>query len=449
MSKPRELIGRALPHGPVRAFFSRGSVLLTGQVAAGGLALLETVFLARALGTSGYGELTLVVTTVITVVLIIDVRVWETATKFGVDFITQGKNQEARAVLDLSLVTNIVLGLLSTAIVIALAGVIAGVLDIEGSEDALRLYALVAPFTGLTTAAAAILRVLDSYLTLTWLTAVIPLLRATAAGLGFALDLDVLGFAIVLMAAEAVGSVAFVTITIRTLSRRLPAKRGFSSRVRLLRPYGRRILRFMGMSSAVGTVRVTNERVDILVVGALTNPSVVGIFKFARTFTQPLGMFVKPYYQVIYPQLTEAASRGAFDELRHLAYRSMPPMAVALGTLAIATCVVAPFLIPLLAGSDFSDAATAVIPLAFAWFVSGTLFWVYAGTLALEAQGISLLVLIVASLLQLVALVVLVPAWEANGASVAWMIYMLTANVGMLLAVRHRLRARSRAVAAA
>lgn len=418
----------------------RGTVLLAGQLIAGVITIGVAIVLARGLGSTAYGQFALISTSVYFVAQVIDVRIFEAAVRFGSDYIATGRPLQARAVLELGLLLNLLGGLVATGLIMLSSALIADqLLGAPGLRGSVVIYALVAPLSGLQGASYAVLRVLDRFTLLASLTAAAAALRLAAA-CGVILWAGGLRDALVaLVAAEAIGAIVMTAIALRTVDSRLPSTLGFVEHARGIRSAWPRMARFLAASNATGTLRIINTQADVLVVGILASPAAAGVLKIARMFTAPLTMPAIPYGQALLPRLMEAVSLrqfGHFDQLTRAAGRAL---ALLLTPIAVAIAATAPLTVPLLFGPGYEQAALTILPLAIAAAIGGGLFWLQPAALVLDLQTTSLRYLGVATLIQLALLVLLVPAIGPPGAGVAALALIVTWAALLLPAVRRRL----------
>lgn len=403
-----------------RALGARGSILLAGQLVAAALAAVVVIVLARGLGSVAYGQLALISTSVYVIAQVIDARIWEAATRFGSQFLALEEPGRARATLELGLLVNLLAGLLAAGLVALAAGPLAGsVLDDEGLAGEVVLFAAVAPLNTLQAASYAILRVMDRFRALATLIAVGAAVRLAAAGLAIALD-DSLGTVLLaLVCAEAIATSLLVGLAVITIRARLPRDGGWAARLRSIRGELPEMGRFVAASNATGTLRVLTSQGDVLLVGLLATPAAAGALKVARTFVKPLGLLATPYQHAIYPELVRDASRRRLDRFRERTWPASRAIAGLIVPMAVLIAATSPLTVPLLVGSGYGTAAATIVPLALAGAIDAVLFWLQPAALALDMQLTSLRAMALATLVQVGALLLLIPPLGAPGAGIA------------------------------
>jgi O-antigen/teichoic acid export membrane protein len=424
-----------------RRFVAQVSSLLGGQLVAAILNFLLAVVLARELAAEEFGRYALIVAVVLLVAQLVDVRVWEAATRFTSEHLARGRNVQARAVLELALLVNLAAGFVATGLLAALADPIATEL-LEDPEltGALIVYAGIAPLLALENAAATIFRIFDRFGQLGALHALGAVTRLAAVAVVLAAGGGLEPVLITLLAAEAVTALAFIGLGVRILVQELPVDPDLGKRLSSVRGTLRPMARFLFLSNLTGTLRIFNERSDVVLVGALASPTAAGVFALARTFVQPMAILYRPLQEAIYPILFSAGARGGLAGTRGLVARTTRLAGALLLLCAAVLSLASPWLIPGIAGEGFADAWEAVIPLALGAAVMGSLFWLQAAALALDRQPRALAMLAVASAAQLAALLILIPPLGPLGAGLAYLIFSSTWAALLLPTVWRQMR---------
>jgi O-antigen/teichoic acid export membrane protein len=419
MSSPPDM---SRPH--LRRLLTQSSTLLSGQVVAAALTVVIAVVLARALGEEDYGRYVLVVATVTIVAQVIDVRVWEAATRFASAHLADERRVEARGVLELAIFVNLAGGLVAMAIIAALSAPIADDLlrdpDLRG---AIVVYAAIAPMLALENAAAAVFRIFDSFGRLGALYGGSAALRLGLVVAVVAADGGLGAILVALLAAETLAAIAFVAIGSGMLRRNLPSGLSLRGRIAALRGQLRKMGRFLLISNLMGTLRILNERLDVVIVGAIASPAAAGLLGLARTFVQPLVVLYKPFTEAIYPTLFAAEARGELARARVVLERITRLAGTAMFLAAALLSIASPWLIPAIAGEEFSGAWEPLIPLAIGTGVLGTLFWLQAAAIAVDLQVRALRLLALATAVQMTTVAVLAGSLDALAGGLAYLLF--------------------------
>ncbi len=419
---PIARIRSLLANPGVRALGRRGGALLSGQLAAAALLVVIAILLARTLGPTDYGRYALITATVTIVYQVIDVRIWEATTRFAGEYLAHGERVRARAVLELSFPVNLAGGLLATGVLALLAAAIAE--HIVGDPDlaeAVIVYACVAPFVAMQVASTAVFRIFDLLARLSVLTAAVPALRLLGVAAAVVLDGGLEEILFASLGAEAVGGIAFAVLAWREITSRLPVGPGMAGRMASIRGQFSRMGRFLAASNATGSLSLLQQHLGVVLAGVLATPAVAGAVKVAFTFTAPLSMLGRPFFQATYPELVRDFAQRRFREFESLLRPATVALLLFLGPIAIVIVVTAPFLVPLLVGEGFDQAPLTIVPLVAGTLIKAVLFWPHAAALALGMQMRSLGALAAATAVQIVLLLALVPTLGAPAAGLAYL----------------------------
>jgi O-antigen/teichoic acid export membrane protein len=429
-----------LADAEVKALTARGSTLLAGQVGAGALALALAVLLARGLGADDYGRFALIGATVSIVSQVIDVRVWEAATRYASDHLARGRRVEARAVLELALLVNLVGGVLATALLAVAAHPLAVlVLHDPGLGSAVVIFGATAPCIALQNASWTVFRVFDRFGQLALLIIASSALRLGAAAAALAAGGGLVSIFAALLGAELVAAATLVWAAHRRLEISLPTATSARQRMAGIRGDLAEMGRFLFVSNLTGTLRIANERLDVVVVGILGFPAAAGTLNLARTFVQPLAFLYRPFYEAVYPKLAHARARAQLAEAWALVGRMTRLAGVVFALGAAAISVASPWLLPALAGDEYRDAYQAVIPLALGTAVVGTMFCMHPAALTIDMRTWALGSLASATAVQVLATLLLVPALGAAGAGIAYALFAVIWALLLAPAVRDRM----------
>jgi O-antigen/teichoic acid export membrane protein len=361
---------------------------------------------------------------------------------------TAGEPGRARAVLQVASIVNVLGGLLASAILIGAAGPIGSRFDLHGETAALRIYALVAPFTALTVATSAALRVLGRFRGLAGLTVVQAVLRLAVVVVAISLGWDLVELVTALVVAEAAGAFAMLALAESAIHRELPVRSGFRERMHELRPEMRRMVSFLGISNVQGTLKLATTQLDVLLVGGLGGAAAAGTYKLAKSFALPLTFVPTPYYQAIYPQLTREFELGDFGAIARTVRQMTRVMTVVLVPMAAVIAIAAPLLMPLL-GKGYGGAGGTTALLSAGLVVAGVFFWAHALALSMDMQLFSLRASAISIGCEIFLLIVLVPRLGDLGAALSYFIFTLIWAAVLVPPLVRRVRAGRIAAAAA
>lgn len=387
------------------------AISVSASLAIQGVNLLTGVLLARELGVNDRGELAAVI-------------LWPTivAAAGSAGFIEAVTYQASirRFPYHVVVGTTLVLVAAETLVLLAAAAVAVPLALRDYDDDVLGtalLFLLFVPLNLLTVHMLAILNGAQRFRAFHALR--FAVIGASAVGLGalaLAGSLDVRGAAIAYLAAN-VATCAVATLLVLGPLERLPSSD---------RPLMRELFGF-GLKSNVSNVStLLNERLDQLVISAFLAPRQLGLYVVAVTFTSLSTLLG---YSVSSVALPVVAGLESAAERRAAAARYTRLTLLATGALAIPAALAAPFLIDVVFGEEFGDAADVarILVLASALLATGRVLGsiLKAVNRPLEAGTAELAGLAVTA----VALAALLPAFDLTGAAVASALaYLVTAG---------------------
>jgi len=388
--------------------------------------LAQGIVLARALGASEYGVLALVIALVAVVQQLLDSRIWEAATKFVVEFRTKGDPAGASAVVKLCYLVDAVVGVAAGAVLFLTADWTARLfVGSAGAADAIRLYAVSTIVAVPAATSSALLRVAGRFRWLAYQSAGEMVVRLVAV----AAAVVVVGARIVpvlwaYLFAAAVGTAALAILAARA-SRELGLSRWAEAPLHLLRGDLRRILGFVAYSNLSGTSRLVTGRADVLVLGLFSDPMSVGLYRLARTVSDPLAGLFNPIYQAVYPEMSRLVHERDFDRVRLLSDRMKRLIASLVFPACILGTLMAGWAVPWVFGSDFGGAVPLVRIML--WQLVWTPYlWLPGLLLAMGRARLVAAVTALDALDYLLLLFLLVPPFGATGAAVATLLRFVT-----------------------
>ena len=96
-----------------RKLYLNASWLFGGKTASGIFTAIQTVVVARLLGVTDYGLLTLVIAYISILNMFFDLKVWETVTKYIGTYLEQGELDKTRSMIKLSYILDIGSGIIA------------------------------------------------------------------------------------------------------------------------------------------------------------------------------------------------------------------------------------------------------------------------------------------------------------------------------------------------
>lgn len=422
--------------------FRNAGILLFGKGIHGLLTLAALALAARALGVRDFGLLALLHGLVMTVAQFAGFASWQTVVRYGAIAVERADAVLMRRIVGFAILLDLIAALFAALIVLLFAAPVAGLIGIpEAMLPTARIYGFTALLLVGGNAGFGVLRLYGRFDLLAVQNTTISATRALGAvGLLFAgAGLD--GFLALWASGVLVSRILLVVFTTRELRRRGHGGRPKGPWRALLAP-APGIWRFALGTNLIGTLRLTEAKLGLLVVGALLGPAAAGLYRVAQQFadlvTQPVDKLLAP---ALLPELTRmAAGRDTAGRTAMVVRPALVAGGLALmafGVLALA----GEWLIGISVGPEFTQAYGVMLLLTFAGLPAAATFSLEPLLVSLGRLRATILARIAANLIYLGLLYVLSLTYGLTGAGIAAIAYSLFIAVALLLAARAAMRA--------
>ncbi len=186
------------------------------------------------------------------------------------------------------------------------------------------------------------------------------------------------------------------------------------------------VRRFQILGYGRGVTKTLYNYLDVLMIGYLSNPVAVGLFRSAKQLTDPLGIPVQALVSSISPEYSRLWFAGDKSHLRRIVFRFSVVMLVVLGVLAIGVILFADPIVRIVLGTAFLPAKGVLLILILATLLGLAMTPLNSLQTATGSAGPSTAAGIATVVVQAALMITLVPKLGIVGA--AW------AKVGGLLA---------------
>jgi O-antigen/teichoic acid export membrane protein len=432
----------------VRRLLRNAGKLVVADGIASLIALLQSIVLARALGAAGFGLLALVIVFVNVFNQVVDIRLWETVTKFVAEFHERRQHGHARAVIKLVYLLDAGTGVLAFVLVVLLAPVAAERIFHRPEAAALMVcYSVTLLIGTVNQTSLALLRVFNRFTTLSIELVVSTAVRFVALALVASHSGAILPIIWTYVAVELVRALGLLVLGLRT-TRRALAEPGPSG-LGLLRPRLREFVGFSIHNSLTTWLAALIRQVDVLILAAFRGDAQVGYFRLAKQFAKLLLRLTDPVYQAIYPELVRLREQvDDLSEIRRFISQTMSRVLLLIVPATIMIGLGAPIIIEMTVGSEFLPAAAAVRIMAAGVLVNAALVWARPLALTAGRPVVSTIAFVVSAVVLVAGSALLVPRYGFLGSAVTFLLTMSTAAgvsaVGAVRAARDQQAGRER-----
>lgn len=431
---------RADDEASIRRLLKNASWLFSGNALASLLGFGQAIVLGRALGVDGYGLLAFVIAFVTIVNGVVDIRMWETVTKFVGEYHARGDHGRARATVKLAYLVDLATGIIAFGLVAALARTAAArFVHDPGAGPYLILYAGTLLVATVNDTSLALLRVFDRF---RWISservasaAVRLVLLWAAAALTGRLGPVLAAYVVVELGR------ALVLLALGLSAARTELWRPGPDHIGIIRARLPEFRTFTLQGAATNILALITRQLDILILAAMHVPREVALYRMAKNFGQLLLRISDPLYHAIFPQLVRLASMPAAWPGQIRAFVARTTLIVLLVTVPLGAIVVigARFILERAVGSDFVPAVLPLQIVVGGALLHATFLWARPLALAIGRPQIPTVAHAVGAVTLIVASVVLVPPLGAVGSAITFaLVGAVTVGILTLAAVRAR-----------
>jgi len=398
-----------------KKFLKQSFWLYGGMGVAQVAGVIDLAVLARSLTLVEFGQLALIIGYGTAVNTLFDFRVWEAILKYFNEYLADRDFGKALTVLRLCVAIDFGTGLLAATFLTVTAKPAARLLlDDPNLADEIILYGVMLLFTTTETTVTGLFRVYRRFDLLGLKDGLGSLIRRSfsiAVALAFG---SLHAVVLALLVGGLVEAVVFNGLAYYLTRRQL--EKG-TVRIPLSAGERRRVLSFILGTNVLGTLKSLTEQGDMLLLGWFGGPIVTGVYKVALSATQLHYKLRIPFNTIAYPEIVRARQAGPRQLQSTIGALVLVSALVTLPS-ALALAVFADPLINLISGkAEYVSAANYFRIMILGNVVSGLLFW--AGYLLMANERVWLVnqIHLARSLLAGVALMLVIPAWGALGAS--------------------------------
>lgn len=404
--------------------FKNASWLFGGKSASGIFTAIQTIIVARMLGVSDYGLLTLVIAYISVLNMFFDLKVWETATKYIGTYLERGEHDKTRSMIKLSYILDIGSGVIAFIIAILTAKLISTY--IIHSPDAYVLIWIFSISLFIDTANStsdAILRVFDRFKSIALINSLQKFFRLiVVVGLLFA-DFGIKGVLYGFILASFVGFTVRMWVVIKTLYEN-NLQGWLSADLGLIKNEWKGIAWFLGNTSFIATLKTGNERyLGVMILGYFAGKDAVAYYKIASTVASLANKIVDPLYEAIYPELVKFTSSNAIKDFKKMIKSTTKSLVLIIVPLTAVIIIFAEPILRLIFGAEYVPATNALRILAVAVLIVRFTFWINPALLAMGRPGLRTILGVITTVAYLVLMLILVPPYSYLGAAFAFLGY--------------------------
>ncbi|MFB3147073.1 MAG: lipopolysaccharide biosynthesis protein [Thermodesulfobacteriota bacterium] len=409
-----------------KKLFMNASWLFGGKTASGIFSAIQTVVIARILGVSDYGLLSLILAYVAVLNMFFDLKVWETATKYIGTYWETGEHDKARSMIKLSYILDIGSGVVAFIIAILSAKLISTyIIHSPQAYVFIWIYSISLFVDTANSTSDAILRVFDRFKNIAFINSFQKFFRLIVVVALLYSGLGIKGVLYGFILASFVGFSVRMWFVMKTLKHN-DLQGWLSADISLIRDQWKGIAWFLGNTSFIATLKTGNERyLGILILGYFAGKDAVAFYKIASSIASVVNRIVDPIYEAIYPELVKLASSNAIEDFKNMIKSTTKSLVLIIIPIGVIIIIFAEPIISLVFGKDYVPATSALRILAAAVLIIRCTFWINPALLSMGRPGLRTIMGVISTFIYLVLMFLLVPGYSYMGAAFAFLGYSI------------------------
>lgn len=409
-----------------KKLFMNASWLFGGKTASGIFSAIQTVVIARILGVSDYGLLSLILAYVAVLNMFFDLKVWETATKYIGTYWEKGEHDKARSMIKLSYILDIGSGVVAFIIAILSAKLISTyIIHSPEAYVFIWIYSISLFVDTANSTSDAILRVFDRFKNIAFINSFQKFFRLIVVVALLYSGLGIKGVLYGFILASFVGFSVRMWLVMKTLKHN-DLQGWLSADISLIRDQWKGIAWFLGNTSFIATLKTGNERyLGILILGYFVGKDAVAFYKIASSIASVVNRIVDPIYEAIYPELVKLASSNAIEDFKNIIKSTTKSLVLIIIPIGVIIIIFAEPIISLVFGKDYVPATNALRILAAAVLIVRCTFWINPALLSMGRPGLRTIMGVISTFIYLVLMFLLVPGYSYMGAAFAFLGYSI------------------------
>jgi O-antigen/teichoic acid export membrane protein len=411
--------------------------ILAATAAGGVFALLQNAMVAQAFGVEPFATFVLVVGTVTVVNQLTSFRMNEFVVRYVSGAIALDRPTEGAAALKLALMVEATASGAAFLVIVAAGGFVAA--SVLGTPEQAPLvltygWVVLANLVSETTVGAMqAFELFRVQAVLSTISRAFPALGTLVAVAGGGALNDVLAAVVF---GTAAGALLQSAVMIHYAGRRL-GRGWWRVSSRLVSGGRRKAARFAVSTNVGSTLSLVTKDADVVWLGLLRPAAEAGFYRLAFQLAAVALMPVPPLAQRLYAEMSRAAAAERWTSLQQLLRRATLVTGLYVVPVGIGLAALAPWMIRLLFGAEFSPATPALLALLPGMAIANVLVWTRPSLLALHETEFTVRLSVLLAAVKGAGLLTIVPLWGyvANAALVS-VLYAFGVGVCMVKVLR-------------
>jgi len=178
-------------------------------------------------------------------------------------------------------------------------------------------------------------------------------------------------------------------------------------------------------------LKVFYNKIDILLLGFLSDESNVGIYKVAKNIVGIIGQITNPFYIVVFPEVINLYNKSK-DAFLNFIKRTTFFILMTVIPISIGMVIFTNLVINILFGIEFIKASFLVRIMIWGIVINQVFIWLYPYYVAINKLKIVNLIMIVSVVILITFSFILIPVYEAIGSAIINLINPIVVTILML-----------------
>lgn len=396
----------------LRKVVRNSSYLFSGNTVSMGLIFLQGFMSAALLGVENYGTLGLIIAFASNVNRLLSFRMNELVVKHSGQFLAQGDQTRAAAVVKLAGISEIITSFTAYGILLLVAKWGATVI-VKDSTTAvwIAIFGLALLANLATETSQAVLQLGGHYRTQAVLTLLQNVTTVILIGAAFLLQGGVFEVMMAYLVGKCIYGLGMLTGALYH-SNRLLGKDWWKARARGAVEW-RSMISFAVSTNLSQTVNMIMRDSEVLWVGYFLNSTAAGYYKFALAIMNVILMPITPFIQTTFPEMTKAVARKAWGQIRDLLRRTSLIAVAWTGVVVVGLLTAGNWLLGLFKNGEYLPSMPIIWVLLIGFSFANILYWNRSLLLAFGRPHYPLIASTAAGAIKIVLMFLLVPKFGA------------------------------------
>jgi len=408
------------------------------------LAVAQTILLARFLGVEQFGILAIITSYIIVLDQLSDVRIGEWITKYLSEFWVQKDSVKALAVIKAGLIISIIVGTIASGIGIAItAFIVKHWFHQELSLQSFYIHLIVLPFVALNGYTDSILRFWGNFGKLSIAKVGSAVLKLIALSFILIYDGTLKNVVLVLT-----GSIIFENLLLLGLTMSVIKQyKQFSWKeapLILLKNNYLSMKQLLIHTKFRSFIRIFFLRGDILLLGMLSVPEQVGLYKLAKNLIGFLIQISTPIYHVIFPEINKLWHMKDRDKFVRFTRSVTKLTVIVVGSAGFILYFASPFIINAFFKNSFIGAIKLVQIMIIGLTIQQIFSWVFPSILSMNKIKTHNIFSLIIAVFVGVSSFYFLPTYGSLGMAYLYLIYPITITIISLIIIYRELQIQSR-----